>query len=120
MKVHAATFVLINTLIIFAVIVGVAVVGWWLLNTNIDTTEAEIEARFIRLEASAFVYQNRLGFYEGVCNDIGVASDLRCNETEQSFAIEATLPRGGYYCLDSTGFMSKTKISKGVGTVCRQ
>ncbi len=112
-------FVLINAVMILLVVAGVLVVSWFLLTTNIDQTEVQYRAEFSRLSASAVVYESRLGSYEGLCVDIGIPEKFHCAESTATYAIEAGLGRGSFYCIDSTGFADKTRISKGVGTVCR-
>lgn len=108
--------------VVLAIIIVVAVlgVGWFLLSLNTDTTEAQTKASLIRLEASAKVYYGRLGYYEGVCTDIGVPATYRCHESNAAYAIEAPLKDGKYLCLDSAGFTGRTLISKGEGTACRR
>lgn len=112
-------FVLVNVAMILLVVAGVLAVGWFLLSTNLDQTEVQYRAEFSRLDASAVVYQSRLGSYEGLCADIGVPEKFRCTESTAAYAIEADLSRGTFYCIDSTGFGGKTRIPKGDGRVCR-
>lgn len=113
------TFIILNVVIILLIVAGVIIAGWFLLTTNVDKTVVEYSAQFSRLSASAVVYQSRLGSYEGLCADIGVPKDFRCSDSEAAYAIEADLERGSFYCLDSSGFVGKTRIPKGSGTVCR-
>lgn len=119
MKMGLPAFVLINALMILLVVAGVLVVSWFLLTTNIDQTEVKYRAEFSRLNASAVVYQGRLGSFEGLCGDIGVPEKFRCAESATAYAIETDLGTGSFYCMDSTGFTGKTRIPKGDGTACR-
>ena len=120
MQVNRATFFVLNLLVLVAVIAIVAIAGWYFLSHNVDTSGVEQRAQFERLSASAQLYYNRLGFYDGVCADVGLGANLRCSDSNSAYAIETTLSAGRFYCLDSTGFMGTTLISKGSGTVCRQ
>lgn len=120
MKMNLPTFILLNAVVILLIIGGVLVVGWFLLTTNVDQTEIQYKAELSRLSASALVYKSRIGSYEGLCGDIGVPDKFRCAESTDAYAIEADLSAGLFYCLDSTGFMGKTRISKGMGVACRQ
>jgi prepilin-type N-terminal cleavage/methylation domain-containing protein len=43
---------------------------------------------------------------------------ITCNVNATSFAAQATLAAGGYYCVDSTGTGKKTGSSIGATTVC--
>lgn len=120
MKMGLPAFVLVNVAMILLVVAGVLAVGWFLLSTNLDQTEVKHRAEFSRLNASAVVYQDRLGSYEGLCADIGVPDKFRCTESAAAYAIETDLGAGSFYCIDSAGFAGKTRIPKGTGTVCRR
>ena len=110
----------VNLLVILLVAAFVAGVGWWLLQSGVDTAEVEQRVKFERVKASANHYHQRLGMYEGVCSDIGVGSNMRCLDSENAYAIETTIKTGLFYCLDSTGFMGQTRIPKGESTSCRR
>ena len=109
-----------NVVVLLAVVAIVAMVGWYFLNNGVDTTLVEKKAQFERLKASADLYYNRLGFYTGVCADIGITTEIKCTDSESAFALEAILAPGSFYCLDSSGFLGSTRISKGAGTICRR
>ena len=119
MKLGMGTFVLLNVVLIAFVVLIVVGASWFLLNTNLDTTEAEYKVKTARLQASATVYYDRLGFYTGLCDDIGVPENFSCAESDGAYVIEAEIDTGTYYCLDSTGFAGKTRIPKGTGMACR-
>ncbi len=119
MKLSVGTFILVNAILVIAVVAVVVLISWFLLNSNLSTEEAESKAVLLRLKASAELYHSRVGFYTGLCGDIGVPGKFSCTESDDAYAIETTLSSGSYYCLDSSGFIGKTRLSKGLGTKCR-
>jgi len=119
MKVSPMVFVGINVLVLLLVIFIITVLGWLILNSDGATNDAKIKADFVRLEASSQIYYSRLGFYNGVCSDIGLSKDYTCHDSENAFAVEANSSPGRFYCFDSTGFSGKTLESKGAGLRCR-
>jgi len=119
MQVHKSVALILQILIIIVISAVVLGAGWMLLNLDIDTSEAEQKAQLSRLQASAQLYHSRLQYFEGVCSDIGVPSNWRCNSNTTAYAIEFDLGMGRFYCLDSGGFLGETRVSKGVSVACR-
>ncbi len=120
MQISRSGLKVLQVVLALVIIVVAALVGWFLLSLNTDTSEAQTKASLSRLEASAKVYFGRLNYYDGVCSDIGVPAAYRCHESSTAYAVEAPLPNGKYLCLDSTGFFGHTLLSKGEGTACRR
>ncbi len=109
------TFRIIQGLIILVlvIILGTGVILFLKYDSGIEVSDAHIEATMLRLQGSAFVYHGRLGYFDGVCSDIGLPKDYVCRETEKSFIIYAQLSDGTWYCVDSTNFKGKEVL---VGT----
>lgn len=120
MQVSRGALRVLQVIIGALIVVGVLAAGWWLLSLDTDTTETQTKASLTRLGVSGHVYYNRLNSYDGVCADIGVPANYHCHESSEAYAIEAPLPDGKYLCLDSTGFLGHTLISKGNSTACRR
>ena len=120
MKVTRGAFALINVIVVLLLLAGIAGTTWFMLNFNLDTEGVQKQAEYERLKASANLYYSRLGFYDGVCSDIGIGASMRCSDSGNTFALEETVSRGSFFCMDSSGFMGNTRISKGEGTECRK
>lgn len=120
MKVSRRTLRVLQMMLVALIVVGVIFTGRWFLSLNTDTTETQVKINLTRIEASAKVYYGRLGYYNGVCTDIGVPATYRCHASSNAYAIEVPLKDGKYLCLDSAGFSGHTLISKGEGTACRR
>lgn len=99
----------------FAILGGVSVLTiggllgatWVSANfTNIMEEQTKY-AELIRLQGAAKIYARRLGSYEGVCRDIGLQFNYRCNESVDSFAISVEGENSFFYCADSTGHVGE-------------
>lgn len=110
---------LINLAVLGIFIIGAVIVGWLVLGTHVNTNDVEAEARFARQMTSAELYYRRIGYYDGVCGDIGVPLSFNCTDEEMAFAIETKLESGEYLCGDSAGFSGKIPYSKGNSTKCQ-
>lgn len=108
-----------QVLLTIAILAVLAIGGWYLLSLNVDTHDTELKVIMTRLETSAGIYYARLQYFDGVCQDIGVPPGFRCHADSKSYAVEATLATGVFYCIDSRGFHGETRISKGQATSCR-
>ncbi len=103
------TFRLIQSLIILVIVVllGTGVVFFLRYDSGIEVGDAQIQATLLRLQSSAFVYHGRLGYFDGVCSDIGLPKNYVCRETEKSFIIYVQLSDGSWYCADSTNYIGR-------------
>lgn len=119
MQVHKSVALVFELVLGIAILAAVAYGGWFLLSLNTDTDAVEAKAQMKLLQASTAAYYSRLRFYDGVCADVGLPRGFRCHADEESFAIETNLGVGLFYCLDSTGFLGETRVSKGESTACR-
>ncbi len=120
MEMKQGTFLLINVVLVLVLIVGAGAIGWIVLGSNLDVSDAENKTKFARLMGSADLYFTRLNFYDGVCGDIGLPEGFGCNDNENSFALTVQLDSGWYYCGDSTGFTGDVPYSLGESTVCQR
>lgn len=77
------------------------------------------ESQLRTLQIAADVYQSKLLDYRGLCSSIGIDPEVyNCTEDTDSFAIEAALSNGKYFCVDDTGFAGVVDISHGGKSVC--
>lgn len=62
--------------------------------------------------ASAKLYRGRMGFYDGVCDDITVVAPIVCKNTSEYFLIYSALTPTSYYCADSNNFSGEVEHLK--------
>jgi len=120
MEMKQSTFLLMNVILVLILVLGVAVVGWIVVGTDVNLNDADKRANLQRLVSSADLYYSRLNFYGGVCSDIGVLEGYGCSESEVAYAVETRLDSGWYYCGDSTGFIGDLPYSLNGSTVCKR
>jgi hypothetical protein len=77
-------------------------VGETLIISKIETTAA-----------SAKLYRGRMGFYDGVCEDITVVAPIVCKNSSDYFLMYAPLTPTSYYCADSNNFSGEVEEPKG-------
>lgn len=118
MRVHKYSLLLIQILLAIFIVSLVGVFIWWLLGRESDVDSVALRVHMLRMQASTETYYARLQFYDGVCSDIGVNKDFKCNESTNAFAIETRLSSGRFLCLDSTGFLGEISRSKGEAVSC--
>ena len=119
MHVKTSTFIAVNLVLLLILAGAATVVGWLVLGSNVDLTDAEKTAKLNRLVTSASIYYSRLNYYEGVCGDIGVPQGFACNESDNAYAVAVQLESGKYLCGDSTGFNGEITYSLGSSLVCQ-
>jgi hypothetical protein len=68
---------------------------------NLSVNDKLIQGKVESTVVSAGLFVNRMGGFDGVCNDISVVEPVRCQMTKNSFVIFAPVSIGGYYCVDS-------------------
>lgn len=119
MEMKRSSFLLINLAVLAVLILAAVVVGGLVLKVQLHTDDVEAEARFSRIMTSAELYYRRIGYYEGVCADVGVPSRFNCSDEEMAFAVETKLDSGEYLCGDSSGFSGLMPNSKGNSSKCR-
>ncbi len=118
MRVHRNLVTVIQVLLVAVILVGVGFLAWFLLNTEVDTADQQAKAHLLRLQASAKAYHGRLGFYDGLCRDVGLPAGFACAADANSYAIETRMTSGRYLCLDSRGHLGEREDSKGSATAC--
>lgn len=62
--------------------------------------ERKIDAMF----NSGILHRNRLTSFEGVCKDVLIEAPVRCQNTNDTFVLDAPIGNGQYYCRDATGY----------------
>ena len=119
MHVKTSTFIAVNLVLLLILAGAAAVVGWLVLGSDVNLTDAEKTAKLNRLAASASIYYGRLNYYEGVCDDIGVPEGFTCNESGDAYALAVQLETGRYLCIDGQGFNAEIPYSLGNSTACQ-
>jgi hypothetical protein len=67
--------------------------------------------------ASAKLYRGRMGFYDGVCDDITVVAPIVCKNASEYFVMYAPLTPKSYYCADSQNFSGE--VSQPLADSCQ-
>lgn len=98
---------------VFVFVVRLLVVG------DESTHLLKAETRFIQYTLSAKQYHSKNFSYEGLCQEIGLPSDVVCADSENEYRMEITLDSLGYYCADSSGFKGKTEVSSELRFSCQ-
>lgn len=104
------------TAVLVAILAGIV---FLLVSQDLSLSDETKYAELQRLHASAGVYHTRLGFFDGVCEDIGATKPFVCNETEGAFAIAVSMKNGDMHCADSTGFIGEVKERLGTKVACK-
>lgn len=79
------------------------------------------ESNLRTMQISAQAYRGKLLDYGGLCRSIGVDNKTyHCTENTETYAIEAQLSDGSYFCVDSTGFAGVRYTSYGKVPQCTQ
>lgn len=109
---NTITFRLVQIFIVL-VILAIAVVGilaFFHYNSAAQVDSARVDVVMLRLQSSAKVYYGRLGYYDGVCKDIGLPEGYACRDSATTFVIYAKLPDDTYYCADSDGYLGNVPV----------
>lgn len=68
-----------------------------------------IRARLDEAAVSSNYYYNRLGIYDGVCDDVAIEDPVRCHSAGVGYILYAPISSGQYYCRDSAGYRGEIK-----------
>lgn len=96
------------------------------MEVNIKATEAKLKATLANVRPSAELYYDQHGNYTGLCNPVGNSKydqiiktqfqdlinttnkdSVTCLAKSDAYAASVKLPRGNYWCVDSTGYMNE-------------
>ena len=105
-------FRLIQIVLIFIILalVGLGVLFYLRYESAVNLNNTEVEAKMLRLQSSAKVYYGRLGYYDGVCKDIGLPTGYTCRDSATTFVIYTKLSDESWYCADSDNYIGSVPV----------
>jgi len=100
----------ISTILMIVVSIGLLV--WLVFFTSPSGAQTKVVVlQFDRHRAAADVFKRRYNDYENMCGDLALPAAVQCQSSKDRYRMSQPLTEGGFYCIDSQGFVGVVERS---------
>jgi type IV pilus assembly protein PilE len=132
MRIKEKGFTMVELLVVIAIIgilASIALISYNSVQNKAKDKAIISEMTQLRTQGQVF-YDDNTNSYTGFCADSGITSitssitahggsSFNCDDSDDAWAAEITLPGGDIYCVDSSSVSKVIAVSKGAyATVC--